>query len=817
MTGIFYAMTGWFQFIGIGFLLIVCNWYKEWQKGKWKSCMIGAAFLLLIFIGAVIQYGRETAFRNNYMDQLSDGQMVQAYGKIYKKECKKDSYLYYLKRCSICLQDQIIPCNSFISYFESDEFSIGDTLMLDGKVKRFDIATNEGQFDVQKFYYSQKIDFSLFDCRVQNLHCSNLKVWEWLQDWKEKFVCVIERQLDAEQAGVVAAMLYGEKGLLESEVKEIYRMSGISHILAISGLHVSVIGMALYRFLRKKQMGFGGSAIVAGCWILLYGQMTGFAVSTQRAIGMMLLSMGAKVLGRSNDLLNSLGIMVMILLVHNPFLLQYIGFDFSVLAICGVGITGKIFSEKENVDTPEIHVINAIKERNRGELLNCVKCKAKSWLSSMWMSIGIVVTTLPLVAFSYYEIPSYSFLINMIILPMLGIILILGMSSSVVGLRFGELSFWMLRPISLILHLIQAICKIVEHFPAANRIVGKPSNQKIVLYYIVLGLFLMIIDHINKRRNALDLSVLDVQDKGAIETIKSENENGYHKNRCFFTEWSFSLRVIGCFILVGIIISSNGKQNEIAVLDVGQGDGIYISAKDGTNYFVDGGSSSVKNVGTYRILPFLKCKGVIQIDNWFVSHTDDDHISGLLEVMESGYKIKHLVLSKHIRKDASVEALITKAKECGSSVLFMESGDRIVSPEVNIECLYPNQEICMDRNDMSLVLELTMGNFRGILAGDISSEAEQKLVEKGLLKDVDFYKVNHHGSKYSSCEEFLERIRPEISIISCAKKNRYGHPSKEAVSRIRKSGCEIYFTMNSGQISITETGIREYGKLGFAK
>jgi competence protein ComEC len=249
-------------------------------------------------------------------------------------------------------------------------------------------------------------------------------------------------------------------------------------------------------------------------------------------------------------------------------------------------------------------------------------------------------------------------------------------------------------------------------------------------------------------------------------------------------------------------------------LDVGQGDGIYIATGDGTRYFIDGGSSDEKNLGKYTLLPFLKSNRINRIDYWFVSHADGDHISGLMEVLESGYEISTLLVSAEAPEDENLHALLSLAKECGVMIQYMKAGDVIRTKHTQMKCLYPFTEmeqryprLAEDKNEMSLVLEyysanVKPGGFYGLFCGDISTEVEKLLVKEGMLKDVDLFKANHHGSKYSNGEVFLQEIKPEFVVISCGAGNRYGHPAPEAIHRMEAVGTEIFYTMEGGQIDL---------------
>lgn len=260
---------------------------------------------------------------------------------------------------------------------------------------------------------------------------------------------------------------------------------------------------------------------------------------------------------------------------------------------------------------------------------------------------------------------------------------------------------------------------------------------------------------------------------------------------------------IGLIIICFFIILYQPKHTfEITFLDVGQGDGIYICDGENRNFFIDGGSTDVKQLGEQRILPFLKSNGIKRIDYWFVTHADTDHISGVLEVLESGYNVSYLVLPKAIPKDENYETLVNFAKRSHTDILYMEAGNYIKTKSLTFECLYPENIELNNRNDSSLVLELEKDTFRAIFTGDISVDVEKQLLEKGCLEEVSLYKAAHHGSKTASSIEFLQKISPEITVISCGENNFYGHPHKETLERLESVGSSVWNTAECGQIVV---------------
>ena len=277
------------------------------------------------------------------------------------------------------------------------------------------------------------------------------------------------------------------------------------------------------------------------------------------------------------------------------------------------------------------------------------------------------------------------------------------------------------------------------------------------------------------------------------------------EERIHFSRGIFAVVVLCCGLCM---FFPKDKPFEITFLDVGQGDGIYISAGDGTKYFIDGGSSNVNAVGENRILPFLKSKQITSIDYWFVSHCDKDHISGLLEILEKRYKVEHIVLYEQRSHDENYLYLLEIAQKVGSNIIFMKAGEKICSPNLEIKCIAPdrsNSSIEMlDGNENSLVLlteyKCADVKWKALFAGDISIEVENILCTNGLLEEVDLVKANHHGSNYSNGAYWFATLKPEYIVVSCGKNNLYGHPGAKAVERMEESGAQIFYTMELGQV-----------------
>lgn len=727
-----------------------------------SKIFIQTMIVIVLFIVSSINYSNQYKFREMYMDDLHDSMSVVCEGDIYKIENSDHGVRIYLNDCAVKLKDgKASLCNNIMIYSDQGGYSVKNRLKVYGKVKLFKEAANEGEFDLKKFYQSQKIDFAISAAEIKEYDTDDFldEVCRKLYAFRDKFKASICDITDERTAGVLNSMIVGDKSLLDTEIKELYQNSGISHILAISGLHVSMIGMTLYKLLRKRGTSFLAGMVVTTIILFSYSFMTGNSVSTQRAVYMCMCFMLAAVIGRKTDMLTSLAFTAIIILMDNPFLLYYSGFVFSFAAIVSIAIVVPAFSPEKN-DEHDVKEANTKNHKNK----ICNKL-----LSTLWSTAGIQVAMLPIVAFYFYEIPLYSLFINLIVLPLVPFVFAFSILAGVTGLISIFGGKVIVFPAKIIIDLYEIVCEAVKKIPYNQLIVGKPNAAKILYFYLILGIMLCIIKLIKK--NVL---------RRVIKTVA-----------CIF------LTMLLCY---------NGKEKfEIDILDVGQGDGTFIQYADGTAVFIDGGSTSKDKIGKYTIIPFLKSKGISEISYWFVSHADEDHINGLYELMEAGYKIDNLAVSQSAAKCDEKTAEITEiARKLNINIIKLFEGDKIrITDEDRIECLYPYKNTVSDnRNDICLTLKVVSGSFSAIFAGDIPTETEQVILANSNIGKTNLFKVNHHGSKGSNSKEWLSTIKPDISVISCAIKNNYGHPADETLLRLENCKTRIFYTMYSGQISI---------------
>lgn len=739
-----------------------------WHGISWRVCLRILLLVAFLFLGFG-RYSAQQEFRGAYLPYLSDGMRLSVQGRLSGKEIKYHQYVYELTSCVIGL-DHPVPCNRILVYSDSDIASIGEILVFDGTVSLWKDAVNEGNFDAEAFYLARKTDFQVKDITLRGVYGKAVFWRECLWQLRLALKDVYQKVLSSEECGVLTTMVLGDKELLDEETRHLYQVGGLSHIMAISGLHVSVVGMTLYGFFKKRGVGFVAAGIFAGAGVFAFGTMAGMGTSVQRAVLMFFLLLIGQALGRSYDTLNALGAAALFLLWNNPYLPWDAGFRFSFAAVLGVAWVGRGVSVKEG--------------------------RFSKLLERMLPGAAIQLTTLPLAAWHYFELPVYAMAVNLVVLPFTGILLALGIAGGFVGLWWEPLAWVLLFPCQKLLELNRFLCEICEGLPGSLWVTGRPTLMRVVVYYALLAAVVLYVHSLRRKDDQKTQGRPCVQRTGRVF-------------------------VCAAALLLFLLCVPQKREFALVVLDVGQGDGSFLRTGEGYTLFVDGGSSDVRQVGRYRIMPFLKYQGARRIDFWIVSHADEDHICGLREILAAGYPVRYLIFSKAVVQDEAFAELLVLAEEAGTRVLYLNAGETLHLGNAELTALFPAAGAVTgsDRNAASLVVWYEEDGFSGIFTGDIASAQEAMILEQWrqngeLPGNPDFYKAAHHGSGYSNSEDFLQTLSPAVSVVSCGVNNRYGHPGEEAVAHMEQAGSEVYYTMESGQITVTmehgEAAVHEY-------
>lgn len=741
---------------------------------------IGILIIQFILIGG-FQMSRDLK-PSNLEQTYQENETVTVRGTIFSRENQGTYFIYRLKKIQVYQQHIWVNINHerlLVSIDKPQEIPIGNAIQISGKIHFFQENRNPGNFN-QKFYYQkQKIHAQIWcnQFQIQNSHINQIK--ESLTLIREHGKQTLLRCLGEDAGNSMAAILLGDKKDLNQEIKQLYQKGGIGHILAISGLHMSFIGIGLYKLLRKMGAGFTFSGITGISLLLLYTIMIGAGISAIRAILMYIVRMGAEITGRDYDLLTSLSLAASLIILWQPLYLFDAGFLFSFGAILAM-----------------ISIV---------PLLEQIQC----FPTVLCPGIAIQVMLLPITIYFYYELPLWSVFTNLIVIPLMPILLgigILGLFLTGIWYSGGSL---VLQLCKLILGTYEKLCRLMIHLPFGRIVTGKPEKWMLFLYYggLLISYLIWAYWYIQTEKKKQKC-------KNRMSLQKAEEQQSLlmqQKCKRFFLKIFFFMSV---FFLT--LWGDNHKKGtlEVTMLDVGQGDGIYLRTPVGTTCLIDGGSTDISNVGIYRIIPFLESKGVGQLDYVFVSHGDEDHINGIeqmLQNQELNVKIASLVLPSKQVWDDKLKNLVQIAIQNGTKVLITEKGQQLNETAKNqkfsLTCIAPSEDYSGETgNAASMVLDLQYEAFHMLFTGDLEGKGESQLIQDDKLTSYSVLKVAHHGSKNSSGEDLLQKITPSVAVISSGVRNRYGHPHQETLDRLTKMGCTIYNTQQNGAICIQSNG-----------
>lgn len=744
------------------------------------------AFVVIFFtlIMGFMLMSNEITTRNHIYDLKENTVIVQ--GKIYKIENTAFGTNIYLKGVEVENGEKSVSVKRiFVNTEKIPNVKIGNIIKVRGKLRQFEEAANKGNFDSKKYYLSLGFYGKIEAGTIEVINSDYSGIRQGLYEMRMEIIERMEKLCSDNKGifsiinnknGIIGAIILGDKTDLDSDIKELYSVSGIAHILAISGLHISFIGMAIYRLLRRR-FRFLFSAAVSIPVVLSFGIMSGFGISTIRAIIMFILKIIGEVLGRKYDAITAISLAGLVLLVQNPFVVCNSGFQMSFGAIIAIVLILPIVEEILNTDNKIIKVLSAN------------------------FTISLVMN--PILAWNYYELPTFSFLLNIVVVPLMSVVIvssIVGIFCSCIMFGFGKVVIF---PGCGILELYTFLCNIINKSSVASIVVGQPKVTIIIVYYAILLVVLFGLKNIRtkytraeKERNIIKKETGLVLEKKAKKERRIKGQNVKLRLAC----------IAGFLLLNCLIYYIPNPGFYITFINVGQGDGILIHGDNGTKVMVDGGSTSEKQVAKNCIVPYLKAEGIGTIDYSIITHTDKDHISGILEILENNnsnrIRIKNLVMPDINMKDDTYNELIEKAKLKKINVLYIKKGDTLSLGKTKIKCIYPETTTtASDKNDYCTVLSVKNKTSKILLTGDISKEIEEK-IKDDIEENYTVLKVAHHGSNYSSSEKFLKKVNPKYSIISVGKNNSYGHPGNETMERLRKQGGVIYRTDEKGGITI---------------
>lgn len=641
---------------------------------------------------------------------------------------------------------------------EVQSLRLGQHIVLEGFFSHFDAATNHGEFDVRAYSAGKGIGGRVRKAQVLAAEEDYSFLREKLFAFRRRLHDRLAKVFPEKEASVMQTLLLGEKEELDAEVKALYQRNGIAHILSISGLHITLLGMGCYRLLKRLGAPVRVAAAGGAMTLLLYGMMVGMSVSASRAIGMYLLQMLGIFVGRTYDMLTGVGLLAALLVLQQSERLGDVSFLMSFGAVLGICLLTPVFAGDGREDNVGVETASGVVaglltvtdilgdsayERNkyregwRKVVYERLWRMVSALKSGFAASAGVILFTLPIQLWFFYEIPVYSVLLNLLVLPFMSVVMAGGILSLIPGLGIaGTVD-------CLILWWYEWICERFGELPGAVWCVGRPAKWQMIVYYS--GLFVLIIgrnyaekwkrqrlyaayvaennhgDGHRAERERQRRETRGVDDSGRGRKRESNRKKMQHSDRyseICTTRWRHVLanfwytwqgvmtyrsgvmcRIVAAMILVlivGLLTGNFDRGSRVTFLDVGQGDGIVVETGQGA-YLFDCGSTSRRKIGEYVLKPYLKSRGIQSLRGVFVSHPDEDHMNGILELLENGGEwgitVEQMFLPAitEAERRETFEKLLVAAEYAGVPVSYIKCGDEIRDSRLRLRCLHPEE------------------------------------------------------------------------------------------------------------------------------
>ena len=633
-----------------------------------------------------------------------------------------------------------------------------DRIIVSGRLRQPEPARNPGAFDYRRFLRMRGVWAAVSVRKREQIVRVEGRPGGPLYEYlilpiRASVRRSIERNLSGAPSGLLRGMLLGEKHRIPGEVGDAFRSTGLAHALVISGLHVGLVAAFFLTAFKLCRMSTRSTTVATAAVLALYAVVTELQPPVVRAAIMVSVVLLGRAVGRVGDIYNSLGLAALVILSVWPtslFTLSFqlsFGATFSIVALYG----------------PLTHWV------------------PESWKEGAWetwvvgpacVSLAAQLGTGPLIAYHFQQVAPLSLPANLLVVPMLGLAVALGLLSAIGGCilpvlatAFNGCNYLVLISLIDVVHAINSV-------PGSSLVCPRPGAGLLAV-------------------SAASLVLLA---------------------RCHSCRWARRGLVYTVLIYANLALWSSrlGEDRlQITFLDVGQGDGAFVEFPNGRTMVVDGGIRSAHfDCGERVLVPFLRHRSVRAVDIVVASHPHSDHIGGLVYLLEN-VTVGHFIDSGQAYDSWTSRRLLELIRTRKIQHHRVAAGDSLVGlGGVGALVLHPTSafvtaagESPHDLNNGSVVLRLEAGSNSVLFTGDIEVESDPAMLGWGERLRSTILKVAHHGSKTSSRPAFIEAVNPRIAIISVGSFNKFRHPSQEVLTRLG-GRCRIYRTDRDGAVTI---------------
>lgn len=753
--------------LGVGTGLVLMFWVLiVFKKDAWAS---GGCCVVLVLLGALrFELGVRQMDPNHYLNVLTGNEVIIEGHLVSEPEVQARGWRAEMAVISVCAGDTTWKTSGrmLVRFGEKiAQATYGDVMVLRVVPTLPEPARNPGGFDYQQYLFLRGIRALAYVSRDDQILVKEVGTGSW---WMQGVIPVrkiiqgaIEQNLSGGPAGLLKGILLGDKRSVPTEVRDVFSRCGVNHVLAVSGLHVGLIASVVFFGLKVCGVGRGATTWITVLMLVVYALVTGMPPSVIRASVMASLIILGRLGEWESDGWNALGVAGLVGLIARPADILDVGFQLSFAATGGIMLFYR-------------------------PLLDCLpqwggRFMAQAIWAPLAVSLAAQLTTMPFIVTYFGVVSVVGLVANLIIVPLVGI---------AAGLGLVSVFVYPLLPM------------VVVWFNGANWVILKGA--------IGLAQFMASVSWAAIDVPHLPWFLWGIYGLGTLLFLPLFRQRPYR-----------------IYVFSGVLLCANygvwqpiwvgPRHMEMFVLDIGQGDAIFMRFPNGKTMLVDGGiRTQHMDMGNRVVLPFLRSQGISHIDVVVGSHAHSDHIGGLIAVLERVH-VGHYLDSGQPANTWTAREVRRLVSEKGVRYHAVAAGDSLVGlGGVGGVVLHPVADFVSDEdgvshglNNGSVVMRFTYLGRSILLTGDIEHETDGALLRWNERLRADILKAAHHGSRTSSTQAFLNGVRPSWVAVSCGIKNKFRHPSPDVIDRYAQMGIHIMRTDLSGAIRffIGEEGI----------
>ena len=754
----------------VALLVSVLVLYRFFSGRKHPNAVQAMIALVLLVSGAV-RYKQENALvpQNHVVHLVRNTNDLQIKVFLVRDPVQKIGKVELLAETeAVMLPDSVFAVSGkvLVTFYDTTAclLQYGDEVLIRGRLERPSGKRNPGGFDYRAYlgrkgvYVLLKPVGTIQAMEQTGNRKGNALMREAVYPVRRFILQTVDRTAGPVTRSVLKALLVGDQGSIPDDVREGFSKSGAVHILSVSGSHVGFVLLILITVFGLFRLPPGIRTLFVILGLVFYCLLAEANAPVVRATLMAVVYSIGVLFERKPDPYNVIGVAMWVDLAVVPQDLFDLSFQLSFASVLSIVFFYRKLKNLSIVQKMEIR----FSKRAWGRYL----------ISAVLVSVAAQIGTFPVIAVYFNQIPVLSIFANLVAVPLSGLIVALGFTTFLLA----PLSFEMASAYGLlnrqVLWIFTRFIVWIGNLPFSHVVVPSPNGFQIAMYFAAV-LFIVFFHDSRWRKRAVWIFLLSAN------------------------VWIWKT-----------VLSHEFRTLTWIQLDVGQGDAAVFRFPRGKCMLVDGGSKTPYwNAGESVIAPYLRKNGIRNIDLVVLTHPHDDHVGGLITILEQ-FSIGAIAVTGdtiHSPVYAEFRDVLLKRKLHVQTILAPDSVNCF--PGVKLYFLSPAKSEMTDQtNERSLVLRILYGKSKWLLMGDAGQPVETLLISSGIRLDADVVKIGHHGSNSSSSEAFIRKIRPACAVVSVGKNNRFGHPSASVLGNLERNGVSIFRTDRSGAIVFKTDG-----------